>query len=544
MVRPDLRLRLGHAGAVTIECVALFRPGPLESGMVGDYIDRKHGRSTVSYPHPKLEDILRPTYGVILYQEQVMQIAQELAGFSLGDADLLRRAMGKKKASEMAEQRLVFVDGATARGLTNDNANFIFDQMETFAGYGFNKSHSAAYAVLSYHTAWLKTHYPAAFMAAVLSSDMDNTDKLAGFIHECRGMRLDLLPPDINASVYAFTMVDDASVRYGLGALKGLGRAAIEGIVAEREAQGDYTTLGNFCLRVDLQKVNRRALETLVRSGAMDALDPDRNRARMMQRLDSVLQAAGQVQHNRAAGQVDLFGNVAAPAPVPQDEDDDPQPPWTELQQLQAEKDALGLYLTGHPVAVHGPDLNRFTTCRLGELDGRVPESANQYRGGVSMVLAGMVGAQRRTTRRGRFITLEDHTGRLEVALFDEVYAQYAELLVAGEIVVVEGKVAVDDFSGGHRMSANKVQTLAEAKRRNARGVRISVQGPNETLGGDLEAAFAPYRGGEGQVWVDYRNQRARASLELSETWAVQPCEELVAALGQLDCVAEARLVY
>lgn len=472
-----------------------------------------------------------------------MQIAQELAGYSLGDADLLRRAMGKKKASEMAEQRLVFVEGAVARGLTHDNANYIFNQMETFAGYGFNKSHSAAYAVLSYQTAWLKAHYPAAFMAAVLSSDMDNTDKLAGFIVECRRMKLQLQPPDINASEYAFTMVGDTAIRYGLGALKGLGRSAIESIIADRESRGAFTDLADFCLRVDLQKVNRRALETLVRSGAMDQLDQKHDRARLMHQLDPVLQAAGQAQHNRAAGQADMFGNVATPPAGPQPAAVEP-PPWGELQRLQAEKEALGLYLTGHPVAVHGPDLDRFTSCKLGELDGRVPDSGGHSRAGVTMVLAGMIGTQRRNNRRGRFITLEDHTGRLDVALYDEIYSQYAELLVAGEIVVVEGKVSIDEFSGGHRMTAARVQSLGEAKRRHARGVRISVQGPSEALADQLEATFAPYRGGVGVVWLDYRNQRARVSLELSADWVIKPCEELVAALGELDAVAEARLLY
>jgi DNA polymerase-3 subunit alpha len=208
-----------------IALVALFRPGPLESGMVGDYIDRKHGRAVVSYPHDDLEIILKPTYGVILYQEQVMQIAQVLAGYTLGDADILRRAMGKKKASEMAKQRLVFVDGASNRGVSDELANYIFDQMETFAGYGFNKSHSAAYALIAYQTAWLKAHYPAAFMAAVLSADMDTTDKIAAFIIECRKMGITILPPDINHSAYVFKMTGSQSVRYGLGAIKGIGKA-------------------------------------------------------------------------------------------------------------------------------------------------------------------------------------------------------------------------------------------------------------------------------------------------------------------------------
>ncbi|MGA9574278.1 MAG: DNA polymerase III subunit alpha, partial [Lysobacterales bacterium] len=268
-----------------IALVALYRPGPLESGMVGDYVDRKHGRSIVSYPHDDLESILKPTYGVILYQEQVMQIAQVLAGYSLGDADILRRAMGKKKASEMAKQRLVFVDGASKRGVSDELANYIFNQMETFAGYGFNKSHSAAYALIAYQTAWLKAHYPAAFMAAVLSADMDTTDKIASLIGECRKMGLDILPPDINHSSYAFKMTDQRSISYGLGAIKGIGNAAIDSIEQQRAANGPYKSLDDFCDRMDLRKANKRAMETLVRSGAMDMLDPDRNRARLLHDL-------------------------------------------------------------------------------------------------------------------------------------------------------------------------------------------------------------------------------------------------------------------
>ncbi|MEJ2535352.1 MAG: DNA polymerase III subunit alpha, partial [Gammaproteobacteria bacterium] len=511
-----------------IALVALFRPGPLESGMVDAYIDRKHGRQQVSYPHPKLEHILEPTNGVILYQEQVMQIAQELAGYSLGDAALLRRAMGKKKPEEMAKQRQIFVKGASDRGIEVATAEFIFDQMETFAGYGFNKSHSAAYALISYQTAWLKAHHTAAFMAAVLSADMDNTDKVAAMIEECRHLRLEVAKPDVNRSHYPFTVTGKRGILYGLGALKGLGRSAIESILAEREAGGDFTSLTDFCVRIDLHKVNRRALETLVRSGAMDTLDPDGNRARLLGGLEQVL---------RAAEHADAPEAVAVEIPD--------LPPWPELQRLQAEKEALGLYLTGHPALVHRRDLKRFTTCLLGRLEKRVPRPEDGRRArGVDMVLAGIVCALRRGNRNGRFVSIEDHTGRIEVALFDEAFGRYAELLNKDEMIVVEGKVAVDDFSGGYRMTASRVMSLGEAKMRFARGVRITVQGPRDDLVQQLGGAFAPYRDGRGTVWVDYRNARARASLELGESWQVKPCEELVAALGDLEAVSEARLVY
>jgi len=527
-----------------VALVALFRPGPLESGMVGDYIDRKHGRASVAYPHPKLKDILQPTYGVILYQEQVMQIAQELAGYSLGDADLLRRAMGKKKPSEMAKQRLIFVQGAVERGLADDNANYIFDQMETFAGYGFNKSHSVAYALIAYQTAWLKAHYPAAFMAAVLSADMDNTDKIASMIVECRVMGLAVTPPDINRSMHAFTDTGEAGILYGLGAIKGLGRGAIDNIIEQREAGGPYTDLDDFCCRVDHHRINRRVLETLIRSGALDTLDGDANRARLLHDLPAVLQAAEQTQRDREAGQNDMFGHAEPLAQATARTASD-TPQWPVLQRLQAEKDSLGLYLTGHPVAYHQPDLKQFTTCLLGDLESRVPKASSGYRNkGVGMVLAGLVSTLRRRNRRGRYISIEDHTGALEVALFDEVYGLYADLLDKDEVIVVEGKVSVDDFSGGYRMTASRVMALGEAKSRFARGVRLAVQGPSDSLGSALEATFAPYQGGSARVYLEYRNARARASFELGDEWMVKPCEELVAALNELDMIAGARLIY
>ncbi len=525
-----------------VALVALFRPGPLESGMVDTYIDCKHGRKPVSYPHPKVEHILKPTNGVILYQEQVMQIAQELAGYSLGDADILRRAMGKKKPEEMAKQRKIFVDGSVARDIPEDKANFIFDQMETFAGYGFNKSHSAAYALISYHTAYLKAHYPAPFMAAVLSADMDNTDKVGDMIAECRHMQLELLTPDINRSVYHFTAVESGTIRYGLGALKGLGKGAIESLLEEREAQGPYRSLADFCVRVDLQKVNKRALETLIRSGAMDTLDEDGNRARMFGALETVLQAAEQSQRDKEAGQSDMFGNSSGDA-VPISIDIPDRPAWAELQQLQAEKEALGLFLTGHPALVHRPDTKRFTTAALGRLDKLVPQSDGKRRAGVPMTLAGLVCAIRRANRRV-FVTIEDHTGRMDVALYDEAFTLYADLLSKDEMIVVEGKVSVDDFNGGHRMTASKVMALGAAKSRFARGVAIQVHGPQPELSDELRAAFAPYRSGVGSVYLSYRNQRAVARMQLGEEWQVNPCEELVAALNNVPGVASARLIY
>jgi DNA polymerase-3 subunit alpha len=273
-----------------IALVALFRPGPLQSGMVDDFVNRKHGKAKVDYPHPSLEGILKPTYGVIVYQEQVMQIAQVLAGYTLGGADLLRRAMGKKKPAEMAKQREIFVTGATGRGVEEATATYIFDLMEKFAEYGFNKSHSAAYALVSYQTAWLKAHYPSEFMAAVLSADMDNTDKVVVLIEECRDMKLTIVPPDINQSEFRFTAHEGGEIVYGLGAIKGVGENAIDDLIGERGQHGPFKDLFDLCKRIDLRKANRRVLEALVRAGALDSFNA--NRAQHMADLADALKLA------------------------------------------------------------------------------------------------------------------------------------------------------------------------------------------------------------------------------------------------------------
>lgn len=472
-----------------------------------------------------------------------MQIAQELAGYTLGDADLLRRAMGKKKPAEMAKQRLIFVEGAVERDITEANANFIFDQMETFAGYGFNKSHSAAYALIAYQTAWLKAHYPAAFMAAVLSADMDTTDKIAAFISECRKMKLNILPPDINHSSYAFKMTAADSIRYGLGAIKGIGNAAIDYIEEDRGSHGPFESLGDFCNRMDLRKANKRALETLVRSGAMDALDPDHNRARLLHDLPRCTHAAEQTQRDQEAGQVDMFGTMQ-PTPTRSDATElSDVKAWPELQQLQAEKDSLGLYLTGHPVKVHLRDIRNFTTCVLGDVHKRVPESTNNRRG-VSMTLAALVTSLRRRTQRGHFIAIEDHSGRMDAFLSNEAYATYADLMEKDTIVVFEGNVAADDFTGSYRMTANHIMSLADAKARFAKGINIAVSGPDEGLCTTLAATFSPYHHGTSPVFLHYRNQRARVSFELGRDWNVKACEELIAALNELEAVKQAGFRY
>src|SRR5471032_2267419 len=351
-----------------VALVALFRPGPLQSGMVEDFIARKHDTTgaTIDYLHPDLQPVLAATYGVILYQEQVMQIAQILAGYTLGGADLLRRAMGKKKAEEMAKQRSVFVGGAVARGVREAQATHIFDLMEKFAGYGFNKSHSAAYALLSYQTAWLKAHYPAAFMAAVLSSDMDKTDKVVTLIDECASMELIVEPPDVNESVYAFHVSGPMSIRYGMGAIKGVGASAVEAIIEERTAGGPFESLPDLCRRIDLQRVNRRVFEALIRSGSLDLIGP--NRASLTAELDRAMHLGEQNSRALSVGQVDLFGLSAAEDRVVAD--------WSEAQRLAGERETLGFFLSGHPITPYEPDLKFLTSARLADVGGPKPAVA------------------------------------------------------------------------------------------------------------------------------------------------------------------------
>ena len=444
----------------------------------------------------------------------------------------------------MAKQRLVFVDGASHRGVSDDLANYIFDQMETFAGYGFNKSHSAAYALIAYQTAWLKAHYPAAFMAAVLSADMDHTDKVAGFINECQKMNINIQPPDINHSSYAFRMTDSRSIRYGLGAIKGIGNAAIDFIEEERVSEGPYASLDDFCNRMDLRRANKRAMETLVRSGAMDVLDPDHNRARLLHDLPRCMHAAEQMQRDQEAGQVDMFGTLQPVSTTTSNERELSEvEAWPELQKLQAEKDSLGLYLTGHPVKVHFRDIRSFSTCVLGDVYKRVPTDSKNRRG-VAMTLAALVTSLRRRTARGHFIAIEDHSGRVDAFLSNEAYATYADLMEKDAIVVIEGNVVADSFTGGYKITANHIMSLADAKARFAKGINIAVAGPDENLCTTLAATFSPYQNGASPIYLHYRNQRARVSFELGHEWTVKPCEELIAALNELEAVKQAALRY
>ena len=528
-----------------VAAVALFRPGPLDAGMVDDYVERKHGRARVDYPHPLTESVLKPTYGVILYQEQVMQIAQVVAGYTLGAADLLRRAMGKKDRAAMAEQREIFCRGAAEKGLSETESGHLFDLIETFAGYGFNKSHSVAYALVAYQTAWLKAHHPAEFMAAVLSADLDKTDKIANLIEDCRAMQLEIRPPDINRSHWRFE-VEDGAIRYGLGAIKGVGEGAIDAILAARERLGRFESLHQLLREVELARMTRKTMETLVRAGTLDTISS--NRSALMQALPDAWSAAERHQADTAAGQASLFGGAVESGP---DAGDDPAlpevPNWTTRQRLRAERETLGLYLSGHPMDDLTDEVAGFATCRLGDVAGRFGNGGGGHRNqGQEMTLAGLIVAARRRPGKGVFVAIDDGSGRLEVAVFERALADCADLLVADEVIVASGRVEVDDFNGGFRMVAKEVLGLDQARQRYARHlwIRLKPSCAPDDVDELLAATLRPYRHGETPVLVDYYNGRASTRLRLGEAWHVRPCSELIAAITAVDAIDEARLVY
>ncbi|WNJ94535.1 DNA polymerase III subunit alpha [Vibrio ruber] len=517
-----------------IALVALFRPGPLQSGMVDNFIDRKHGREPISYPdekwqHESLKEILEPTYGIILYQEQVMQIAQVLAGYTLGGADMLRRAMGKKKPEEMAKQRAIFEQGAVNNGIDGELAIKIFDLVEKFAGYGFNKSHSAAYALVSYQTLWLKTHYPAEFMAAVMTADMDNTEKVVGLVDECIRMNLTVLPPDINSGLYRFNVDDQGAIVYGIGAIKGVGEGPIDAILEARNAGGHFKDLFDFCARVDLKRVNKRVIEKLIYAGALDRLGP--HRAAMMASLDDAVKAASQHRQAESFGQTDMFG-VLTDAPEAVEQRYTQVPPWPEKVWLEGERDTLGLYLTGHPVNAYLKELNYYTDCRLKDV---TPTRRDQ-----SLKVAGLVIAARvMTTKRGSrigILTLDDRSSRLEAMLFSDALEQYAELLEKDKILVLNGQVSFDDFSGGLKMTVREVMDLDSAREKYAKSLSLSITQTqiDEPFFERFSRILEPHRSGSVPIHIYYQRADARAKLTLGTEWRVTPNDTLLDELKQL----------
>lgn len=505
-----------------IALVALFRPGPLQSGMVDDFIDRKHGRAVVEYPHPDLEPILKPTYGVILYQEQVMQIAQVLANYTLGAADMLRRAMGKKKPEEMAKQREIFTAGALERGVEEKTATYIFDLMEKFAGYGFNKSHSAAYALVAYQTAWLKAHYPSAFMAAVMSSDMDNTDKVVNFIDECARMNLNVLPPSINQSYYQFTVNEAQHIIYGLGAIKGVGESAIVSITEERDRNGDYVDMFDFAKRVDLKRVNRRVFEALIKAGAMDCLKEDR--AVLFASVDKVLKIAEKENQNQATGQFDLFSLIDDPAVSQQYIQ---AKPWADKERLNFERETLGFYLTGHPADQYRREFKDLLTM-VGQLNPSMQKKA--------YVCGQVCGIRKLITKRGKklvILGIDDATAKIDIVVFGEVYEAFPEEPSSGDILIVEGNIAVDDYNGGVKMTANQLFSIEEARTRFARCLEIKINRDQQELIPSIQSLLKAHSG-QCPVNMQYTSPHAKVMLNLGTEWAVNPGDHLLTMLTEL----------
>ncbi|QXB29841.1 DNA polymerase III subunit alpha [Aeromonas sp. FDAARGOS 1405] len=527
-----------------IALVALFRPGPLQSGMVDNFIDRKHGNEAISYPdekwqHESLKPILEPTYGIILYQEQVMQIAQTLAGYTLGGADMLRRAMGKKKPEEMAKQRAGFEEGAIKNGVDGELAMKIFDLVEKFAGYGFNKSHSAAYALVSYQTLWLKAHFPAEFMAAVMTADMDNTDKIVTLVDECQRMGLTVIPPDVNTGRYRFSVNEDGHIVYGIGAVKGVGEGPIDAILIARDQDGPFRDLFDFCNRVDIKKLNKRVMEKLILSGAMDRLGP--HRAALMATLEEAMRAAEQHAKAQAVGQVDMFGVLT-------EEIDDVKkafanvPHWPDKVWLEGERETLGLYLTGHPINQYSGELRRYTSGRLCDLH---PTSRDTVTTAAGLVIAARSMVTKRGNKMGIF-TLDDRSGRLDVTLFSEALEKYEELMQKDRILVVSGQVSFDDFSGGLKMSARELLDINDARERFARAIRISLdeQRIDDRFFPRLCEILEPARAGVCPVQVNYRRPGSRVRLTLGTEWRVTPTDQLLDDLRVLLGRERVELVF
>src|SRR5450759_386101 len=499
-----------------IALVALYRPGPMD--LIPDFVRRKHGER-FEYPHPAVEPVLRETYGIMVYQEQVMQMAQLVGGYSLGAADLLRRAMGKKNAEEMAQQREIFVNGALKNGTSKKQAGHLFDLMEKFAGYGFNKSHAAAYALVAYQTAYLKAHHPAAFMAATLSGDMDNTDKVRIFYVDTLQQNIHVLPPDVNSSGYVFSPVDETTIAYGLGAIKGTGEAAIASIVKARE-QGAFKDLFDFCRRVDKRIVNRRTVEALIRAGAFDSLND--HRAALMASVDAALTSAD--QQARAANQNSLFGNEESDAVLIVQTADVAR--WRLREQLAHEKSSLGFYLGGHPYQEYADELANFIKLKLNDLTPQFVGLSNGSAGGSGH-------SSGNTSWRGVQVVL---------TVFNEIFEANRPWIREDELLVVRGKASLDEYSGNVRVSGEELFDFASARSHFAQQLALRCNGNASIV--QLKKLFTPYRDGKCPVQIHYRNDNASCQLRLGEAWQVTLHDDLLRDLRGLLQPENVKVIY
>ena len=501
-----------------IALVALYRPGPMD--LIPEFCRRKHGIDAVSYPHPATKEILKETYGIAVYQEQVMQIAQVVAGYTLGSADLLRRAMGKKKVEEMDAQRANFIEGATKNNLNERQANDLFDLLEKFAGYGFNKSHAAAYAKIAYQTAYLKTHYASSFIAASMSADMNNTDNVHLLFDDCARNKVELLPPNINQSQFKFVTVNQTQILYGLGALKGSGQIAIEEILQERQKSGPFKSLFDFTSRLDLRKVNRRVIESLIKAGAFDEIE--NNRASLLASISLAINYADQANAN--IGQNNLFDtaeeqqielvNVA---------------PWDTQKQLLEEKEALGFYFSGHPFTYYKKMIREFIPTKLSDL---IPREA-------PYLVAGIISDVRfKMTSRGKIaiITLDDSEGRMDMVVGSKVLNDFYELIKEDQLLFVEGRVSHDDFTGGNRINVIKAFDLLSIQSTKAQLLKITLN--KQAKPDELKNLLKPFCNGafgadikKCRVKVEYQNQQGKVELMLGPEWSVALHEDLIFGL-------------
>ena len=509
-----------------IALVALYRPGPMESGMVGNFVDTKHGKKPANYPLPQLKSVLEETYGVIVYQEQVMKIANILANYTLGDADMLRRAMGKKIPEVMANEKEKFMAGAEKNNIPADKAEYVFDLMAKFAGYGFNKSHSAAYALIAYQTAFLKAHYPAQFMAALLSCDMNNTDKVVAYINECRDNEIEVLPPDINESFKDFTVIDDR-IRFGLAAVKNVGEAALDSIIEERLKDGPYLSLEDFCCRVDLRRVNRRVLESLNKAGAYDSLNLKRSQTFAI--LDQALEQGQAAQRDRLSGQISLFAVMDSANEKPHNKIEIPSiPEWTDQEKLTFEKETVGFYLTGHPLDDYREDILAVTDSNLSE--------NKEWVEGQTLRLGGLIrDIKNRKTKKGdpmAVIVMEDIAGTAEVVIFPELYARCATILNTDTPVVIEGLVKKDER--GDNIIANALETLEAARDKYTASACIMLQSDrvNRQSLEALKKVFSRHYGPCPVSLTLHFAGRGEVDLEIPKDITIKPCNEFTAEVN------------
>ncbi len=509
---------------------ALYRPGALGMNMVDSYINRKHGREEVTYGHESVKKILSTTYGVIVYQEQVMQIAQELSGFSLGQADILRRAMGKKKKEEMESLRSTFVDGAVKKDVNERYAANLFDQIEQFAGYGFNRSHSVGYALIAYQTAWLKTHFPAEFMASVLSCDLGNTDNIQLFVDDCRNIGLSVEKPDINRSSYRFEDLDSRTILYGLGAIKGIGESLVEQIVSQRNIE-QFKDMHDFCMRIGSNRINRRILTTLIGSGSMDSFG---QREDLFRRIDSYLKNAEQASERNKSNIQDLFGEeIISPAEDLVNDD-------IEFDEVSSEWSALGFYLDSHPLESKKKEVRNMCGFFISELQS---EEHTQRIAGCLMQF------NVRQGKRGRFAfaTLDDGSSKIEVSIWADVFEKYRSLLKRGQVLVVEGMIEKDEYSNfaKHKMIADKILTFDQARHEYIKNIKIDIENndiSSEEVVNSLKLIANSSEGNE--VLISYKGESAVADIVLPSDFSVKLDDSSIKALGKRFGSENVEFVY